>query len=343
MRELTYLGEGKLEWRDVEPPVLQLETDALVRPVAAARCDLDVAILRGRLPLPGPFAFGHEVVAEVVATGPAVKSVAVGDVVVVPCQISCGACGRCLRGMTGYCERVPPMSAFGLGPICGTWGGAASDLLRVPYAEAMLVRLPAGVSPTFVAAASDNLPDAWRTVGPPLAARPGSAVLVVGGGAPSIGLYAVAMAKALGAAQVTYVDRDAGRLAAARALGAEAVEAAGGFPERLGPFPVVVDASGHPKGLATALRSVEPGGICTSVGAYPGNATPIPLWDMWLGAATLCTGLVNARADLPKVLALVVEGGFKPESVPTRVAAWEDAPLAFLDPAPKLVISRTAS
>jgi len=340
MRELTYLGEGKLAWRDVAPPSLMSEGDALVRPTAAARCDLDVAILRGRLPLPGPFAFGHEMVGEVVSTGLDVTAVQVGDVVVVPCQISCGTCARCLAGMTGYCSTVPAMSAFGLGPICGLWGGAASDLVRVPYADAMLVKLPAGITPAFVASASDNLPDAWRTVGPPLAARPGAAVLVVGGGAASIGLYAAAMARALGA-EVVYVDRDAGRLTAAQAMGAEAVEAAGGFPEKLGPFGVVVDASGHPKGLATALRSVAPGGICTSVGAYPGNATPIPLWDMWLGAATLCTGLVNARADLPKVLSLIVDGGFKPESVPTRVAAWEDAPQAFLDPVAKLVIART--
>jgi alcohol dehydrogenase len=336
MVQLVFLGPGELEWQEAPDPAVQAPSDALVRPLCAARCDLDLALVRGKLPLPGPFAFGHELVGEVVAVGEAVRAVTVGTRAIVPCQISCGACARCRRGLTGYCERVPPNSCFGLGDFCGAWGGALSDLLRVPFADAMLVPVPDGVPLTLLASASDNLPDAWRTVGPPLRARPGAAVLVLGGGAPSIGLYAVGMARALGAARVVYVDRDPARLAAARALGAEALE---GTPERLGPFPVVVEASGRPAALAAALRSVEPGGVCTSVCAYPGNQTPIPLWDMWLGAATLCTGLVNARADVPEVLELI-KAGFRPDAIPTRVAAWEEAPEAFLDGAAKVIVSR---
>ena len=45
--------------------------DALVRPIAVATCDLDIALLHGDAPLPGPFAFGHELVAEVVEGLPA--------------------------------------------------------------------------------------------------------------------------------------------------------------------------------------------------------------------------------------------------------------------------------
>ena len=87
----------------------------------------------------------------------------------------------------------------------------------------MLVPLPDGLDPATVASASDNIPDAWRTVAPPLERRPGGEVLVVSGGARSIGLYAVDMALALGAAKVVYVDDDESRLRVAEELGAETV------------------------------------------------------------------------------------------------------------------------
>ena len=66
--------------------------------------------------------------------------------------------------------------------------------------------LPGGVPPTAVASASDNLPDAWRAVTPFLAESPGADVLVVGGWGRSIALYAVAIARALGAGRIDYID-----------------------------------------------------------------------------------------------------------------------------------------
>src|SRR5918999_1606487 len=94
------------------------------------------------------------------------------------------------------------LAAFGFGPSSGAWGGMVADSLRVPFADHMLVRVPDGVDPLRVAAASDNLADAWRAVVPPLRARPGGMVLVLGGGAKSIGLYAAGLAVAQGAGVV---------------------------------------------------------------------------------------------------------------------------------------------
>jgi NADPH:quinone reductase-like Zn-dependent oxidoreductase len=70
-----------------------------------------------------------------------------------------------------------------------------SDLLRVPFAEHMLVPVPNGVPPARAAAASDNLADAWRAVVGPLRERPGGRVLVLGGGAKNIGLYAAGLGR----------------------------------------------------------------------------------------------------------------------------------------------------
>jgi threonine dehydrogenase-like Zn-dependent dehydrogenase len=212
-------------------------------------------------------------------------------------------------------------------PIGGDWGGAFADLVRVPFANAMLVELPEGVTPTAVASASDNLPDAWRTVAPFLADRPGADVLLVGGWARSIGLYAVAIARALGAGQITYLDVDRNRLEIAEKLGARAIE--GPPRRRAGSFPITVDASGDPAGLACALRSVEAYGVCSSVAIYF-SETPLPLLEMYTRGVHFFTGRVNARPLIPEIVELVRAGGLHPEHVNSAIIPWDDADRAIL-------------
>jgi len=65
MEQLTYVGAGHIEWREVPEPQLQGDREALVRPIAVTTCDLDFAIVRGLVPFPAPFALGHESVGEV--------------------------------------------------------------------------------------------------------------------------------------------------------------------------------------------------------------------------------------------------------------------------------------
>src|SRR5687768_15573405 len=103
MRQLTFLEPGKLEWREAPDPRMEGEREALVRPIAVATCDLDLGIVRGAVPLGGPFAFGHEGVAEVIEVGDDVSRVTPGQLVSIPFQVSCGECGHCRRGLTGSC------------------------------------------------------------------------------------------------------------------------------------------------------------------------------------------------------------------------------------------------
>jgi threonine dehydrogenase-like Zn-dependent dehydrogenase len=246
MRQLVYVRRGKLEWREAPEPTLRAPTGALVRPMFAARCDLDHAFLRhdyrlaariagllrivdpmvletfGNPPFQGPFPYGHECVGKVVRVGEDVKALVVGQMVVVPFQISCGQCTTCQRGFTAHCptDRRTPVAAYGFGAPTGGWGGVVSDLVYVPHADHMLVPVPDGVDPATLASAGDNLPDGFRTVASHLAARPGAPVLILGGTAPSVSLYAVASAVALGASRVDYVDSSVERLALAERLGA---------------------------------------------------------------------------------------------------------------------------
>jgi alcohol dehydrogenase len=231
----------------------------------------------------------------------------------------------------------------------GAWGGMVSDRLRVPFADNMLFAVPEGIDPVSLASASDNIPDGWRTVAPHLRQRPESPVLVVGGAAASIGLYATACAVALGSPRVDYMDHAVQRLEIAQSLGANPVEVpARGrgrwyrrhAPRRNGEFPISVDASADPDGLRFAIRSLAPGGICTSVGYYFQKGTSIPLMQMYANSSTLYTGISSPGAELPGLLEVIKSGKLQPEKITTLLADWEDAAQAFLERTTKVVVHR---
>ena len=344
MRQLEITGERSVEWREAEAPALRGDGEALVRPLAVAMCDLDAAFLTGAIPAGDPFPLGHECVAEVADVGDGVKSVVPGDRVIVPFQISCGACAACAAGHTGSCVTVPRGSAYGMRPLGGDWGGALSERVRVPFADAMLVPLPAGVEPAALASVADNVADGFRGVAGSLARAPGAEVLVVGGMARSVGLYAAGCAVALGSERVVYADGDAGRLESAATLGAEPVAIPADddgdlrWPAKLGRFPITVDASGTHGGLHAAIRSAAADGTCTSVAIYFEPATPLPLLEMYTRGCTLHAGRCHARALIPEVLELV-GAGFDPALVTSAVVEFDDAEEALVDPPTKLVLT----
>jgi threonine dehydrogenase-like Zn-dependent dehydrogenase len=339
VQQLTYVSPHELEWREAPAPRLSADRAALVRPVAVATCDLDALIVSGTSPFPPPFPIGHECVAEIVELGDATPGLSAGQLVSVPFQISCGECPQCLRGRSANCSAVPFMSTYGFGPAVADWGGFLADLVCVPFASHMLLALPDGLEPASVASASDNIADAWRTVAPGLEGEPGAPVLVVGGAAAgSIGLYAAGIACALGSQSVLYVDADEGRRARAAALGAETMAETA---HRLGPFPITVDASADPDGLALALRSTAPDGVCTSCAIYFGEQPTMPLLEMYTKGITFVTGRANAREAMPHVLELAASGALRPELVTSSVVSWDQAPAALAEGDwTKLVIER---
>lgn len=371
MRELQFIRAGRLEWRERERPTLVHPQDAIVRPFIAGRCDGDtlpihtpvttafqcgmrlglvdpiVGDVCGKAPFKGPFGIGHECVAEVIAVGEEVRSRAVGDIVVVPWAVSCGHCLECRRGLTAKCSttREKVLSAYGFGPACGPWGGMIADELRVPFADHMLVAIPDEIPPLRVASASDNLADAWRCVAPPLRERPGGSVLVLGGAAQSIGLYAAGIAVRLGAEQVAYADNDKTRLQIAEKLGVETIELSSNRRRSLSKhiarrFDVAVEASSRSDGLDSALRLLNPGGICTAVGYYVAPGTKVPIMHMYANGATLKVGVSHVRPVLPDLLQFVARENFPAEAVATLVADWEDAPQAYKARTTKLVLKR---
>jgi threonine dehydrogenase-like Zn-dependent dehydrogenase len=300
-------------------PVVHERTDAIVRPVAATTCDVDKMIIVGKSPVPPPFAIGHECVAEVVEVADDVTHVAPGDLVVVPWHIACGRCDRCKAGLYAHCLTVPYMAMYGA-PIGGECGGLFSDLVRVPWADAMLVPLPAGLDPVAMASASDNWSLAWRLVAPHLQRTPGARVLILSGG--SIGLYVCDIAGALGASDRLYVDRDPERRAIAQAYGAEVADAI--EPIHQG-FDIAVEATGRVQELATACCSLVPEGVCESAGNHfkPGE---LPLFQMYLTSVNVRIARDNVRANIPPALAVAQQPDVDPRGVVSHVLDWETLP-----------------
>ena len=320
MRELTYIGDERVEWTEQPDPEIESRSDAIVKPVAATTCDVDRQILRGRAPLPPPFAIGHEAIAEVIATGTGVTHVQPGDLVVVPWHIACGRCDRCHAGLYAHCRTVPNLAMFGM-PIGGRWGGLFSDLVRVPHADAMLVALPPGLDPIAMASAGDNWALAWRLVAPHLERRPGGSVLILNGS--SIGLYACDIAGALGASRRLFVDRDPERRAIAEGYGAETIEALD-EPIYQG-FDIAVEVTGRVDALSCACRSLVPEGVCESGGNHfkPGE---LPLLEMYLASVNLRIARDNVRAEIPAALDLAQGGKVDPRTVVSHVLDWETLP-----------------
>ncbi len=343
MLQLTFIEAGTMAWQDVPPPALSDPGGALVAPLAVARCDLDLPMATFGI-FPGPFPVGHETVAEVVAVGTDVARVRVGQRVLVPFQVSCGACAACGDACFGACHtyRASAGGAFGFGSAGGGHGGGVSDLLFVPAADHLLLPAPEGIAAEVLCTLVDNVVDGYRTVAGQLAAKPGAEVLVVGGAAASVGLYAVASAVALGSQRVRYVDRDPAGCAAAAALGAEVTVHDGPWPRRFDRAPITVENTMDVDGLACTLRSTDDYGYCTSVAIHFSQTTPVPLLEMYTKGITFHVSRADSRLLLPEVIELVTSGRLDPSAVPTRVVGWDEAATAWLEPATKLVVARPA-
>lgn len=331
MRALTAAPGARLYWREVPTPPPPGPRGAVVHPIAASTCDMDCPVMLGATQILLPLHLGHECVAEVLAVGEQVRTVRPGDRVIVPFQINCGECPPCIAGHTGNCASVPPLSMYGFGVGTGHWGGAFSDELAVPYADAMLVALPEGIDPVAAASVADNVCDAYRHIGPHLpdllASDPNAEVLIVAAikprslFTPSCPLYTGMIALAMGARNVWFADSRPHVREHAERLGMHTLH-----PRELrrrAPFGLVADVSVD--GLHHALSATAPDGVCSSSGGLH-RGVRIPFLQMYIRNATLHVGRTHVRALMPDVLELMTRGGLRPEAITTTVAPLDVAP-----------------
>src|SRR5664279_3256097 len=104
MKALVYHGPGVKSWDEVPHPVLVADTDAIVRVDTTTICGTDLHILKGDVPTMTPGRIiGHEAVGTVSEIGTGVKTLHVGDRVLVSCISACGTCRFCRESRYGQC------------------------------------------------------------------------------------------------------------------------------------------------------------------------------------------------------------------------------------------------
>jgi len=329
MRAVTFQAPGEIRLDERPEPEVLAPDDAVVRVDATGVCGSDLHIYHGRVKIEPGFTIGHEFVGTVIAAGDAVTRVDVGDRVLGCFHTACGSCFFCMRGQYHKCDEA---RVFGHGATLGSLQGAQAEQVLVPRANLTLRRVPDGMSDDAALFAGDVMGTGYHAV---VAAdlRPGDTAVVLGLG--PVGLCAVQVARACGAANVVGVDTVPDRLEVARSFGAEAVHLTEQDPraavkaasEGRG-ADVVVEAVGHPDALDMACRMARKAGTVSVVGVYA-ERCEVHMGVVWIKALRLVTGHANVIAHVDPVLAMMQSGLLDPARLVSRHMKLEDAPQAY--------------
>ncbi|WP_372513510.1 zinc-dependent alcohol dehydrogenase [Mycobacterium gordonae] len=217
--------------QSVSDPKILNDRDAIVRVTSTAICGSDLHIYDGYIPtVKHGDILGHEFMGEVVEVGKAVGNLAVGDRVVVPFPISCGACSACDRDLYSLCENSNPNAGiaeklmghspaglFGYSHMLGGFAGGQAEYARVPFADIGPLKIEDDLTDDQALFLSDILPTGY--MGAEMCGITPEDVVAVWGAGP-VGLFAAVSARLLGASQVIVIDRVPYRLELAERLGA---------------------------------------------------------------------------------------------------------------------------
>ncbi|MFJ8843161.1 zinc-dependent alcohol dehydrogenase [Streptomyces cyaneofuscatus] len=228
MRALTYQGKRDVRVETVPDPKIQDPTDIIVKITSTGICGSDLHLYEVLGPYldPGDI-LGHEPMGIVEEVGPEVHSVAPGDRVVIPFNVSCGHCYMCGSGLHSQCEttqvreRGSGAALFGYTKLYGQVPGGQAEYLRVPFGNDLPIKVPHGPSDDRFVYLSDVLPTAWQAV-EYADIPPGGSVTVLGLG--PIGAMAARIAIHRGAGLVIGVDLVPERLDRVSAYGATCLD-----------------------------------------------------------------------------------------------------------------------
>jgi threonine dehydrogenase-like Zn-dependent dehydrogenase len=227
MKANCWYGKQDLRVEQVADPKILNHRDAIVKITSTAICGSDLHLYNALVPtLQKGDILGHEFMGEVVEVGREVKNLKVGDRVVVPFPIACGACGACKAEMYSLCENSnpnawmaeklmghSPCGIFGYTHMLGGYAGGQAEYARVPFADVGPLKVPEGLADDQVLFLSDILPTGY--MGAEMCnIKEGDTIAVWGCG--PVGQFAIASAKMLGAERVVAIDRFEDRLAMAR-------------------------------------------------------------------------------------------------------------------------------
>jgi threonine 3-dehydrogenase len=256
--------------RDVRVPQIGL-TDVLVKVKVASVCGTDLHIYNwdswAQHRIHPPLIPGHEFCGEVAAVGAEVTTVKEGDFVSAEMHVNCGKCYQCRTGEGHICQHVKIIGVDA--------DGAFAEYVRIP--ESNIWKLDPAI-PQEYASILDPLGNAVHTV---LAGEIAAKTVAITGCGP-IGLFAIAVARALGATTVFAIEVNEHRRKIAKQMKADYVLDPARDDVRQIVFDntavmgvdVVLEMAGHPDSIRTAFDIVRRGGRISLLGL---TSKPIPL------------------------------------------------------------------
>jgi len=316
---------------DVEEPELLTPRDAIVRVTCAAICGTDLHPYRGELDgFRSGTILGHEFCGVVERVGEGCGALQPGDRVFASDVIACGRCTACERGMHYQCDE---RTLFGYGEVAGPYvPGGQAELVRVPFADVVLCRIPDGLSDEQAVFAADVLSTGF-TAAERADVRAGQTVAVVGCG--PVGLCAVMSARLMGAAQVLAIDPERSRRDAARALGATPVAGRDGIADRRAEWSdgqevdAVIEAVGADAALTDALAVVRPRGTVVVVGSHGSTGFSLSTVDAFDRELTLRFAVGDPIAVRDRLVALLSAGRLDPAVLISHRLPLDDAVDAY--------------
>lgn len=272
-----------------------------------------------------PLVPGHEIIGQVVATGPAVSRYKIGDRVGVGCMVdSCQHCEPCLAGLEQFCEEHHTQTYNDVDRHDGrpTYGGYSE---RIVVSEKFVLAIPdgldlAGAAPLLCAGITTWSPLRHWKVGP------GSRVAVIGLG--GLGHMGLKLAKALGA-EVTLFTRSPGKEADARRLGADRIVISTN-PEQMaavkGHFQLIVDTVPEVHDLNPYLPTLSLDGTLVLVGYLGGLEPLLNTIPLILGRKSVAGSVIGGIAETQEMLDFCGSHGITSE---VEVIRMEDINQAY--------------
>jgi threonine dehydrogenase-like Zn-dependent dehydrogenase len=326
MRATVMYSAGDVRIENVPDARLVDPTDALINVTRACICGSDLWPYNAMERDEAGRGMEHEAIGVVEVVGADVRTMKVGDVVVMPFAYSDGSCAFCHGGLHTSCVHG---GFFGTGDVAG----AQAEAVRVPQADGTLVVLPVGEDDALMPSLL-TLSDVTGTGHHAAVAAnvgPGKTAAVVGDGA--VGLCSVIAARRLGAEQTIIMGRHADRIALAREFGATDVvsergeEAVERVRELTGGFGVhsVLECVGHGQSTETAISIAHPGGAVGRVGVPQEESMPASQLAFF-NNVTVGGGPAPVRAYIEELLPDVLEGRIEPGRVFDRVVGLDGVP-----------------
>src|SRR6266496_3116463 len=267
-----------------------------------------------------------DAIGAVEAVGADVRTVKIGDVVVMPFAYSDGTCDFCHEGLHTSCVH---------GGFFGTpaLAGAQAEAVRIPLADGTLFVLSVSKDDSLMPSLltlSDVMGTGHHAARSARVSR-GKRVAIVGDGA--VGLCGVIAARRLGAEQIILLGRHADRIALAKDFGATDVVSERGeaavdrVKELTQGFGVhsVLECVGTDQAIHTAIAIARPGGAVGRVGV-PHYETIPEAQPTFYNNITVSGGPAPVRAYIEELLPAIPEGKIQPGRVFDRVVGLDDVP-----------------